>query len=134
MTRHRLLVLALGALAVVGTTVSTGGVSTAGADRGFGTAVVDDEHAYLGVDRTPNGTANGTTNLTVTVTNRFGGDVTFGLVTVEAGLADADGTIAMLSGGGSGSVTLNGVPCDGRVTVHAVGVDVEVVLYRAVAC
>lgn len=134
MSDYRTLAVVVGALLVVGTTVGTGGFSAIVADRGVDVTVVDDDHAYLGVDRSPSGTVNGTTNLTVTVTNRFGDGTTLASVLLTATLDGTTKRLNSISAGESKDATLRGVPCDGYVAIHAAGDSVDVSLSREVVC
>jgi hypothetical protein len=134
MNNYRTLAVVVGALLVVGTTVGTGGFSAMNADRGVDITVVDDDRAYLGVDRSPSGTANGTTNLTVTITNRLGSGTTLESVTLTATLDDASKRLDSIQTGELKEATLRGVSCDGYIEIRATGESVEVSLSRAVIC
>jgi hypothetical protein len=133
MSDYRTIAVVIGVLLVVGTTAGSSGFSVMSADRGAEITVVDDDRAYLGVDRSPNGTANGTTNLTVTITNRFGDGTVLG-VTLAATLDDASERLSSIRAGDSKEATLRGVSCDGYVEIRATGESVEVSLSRAVIC
>lgn len=68
--------LAIGVLAAVLLATGTGGFSAMEADRGVTVAVVDDEHAYLGVTTHDHRLEPGMHDVTLlTLTNRFGRDL-----------------------------------------------------------
>jgi len=96
MTRLRRLAVVLAALAVVGTTVPTGGVTSVSAERGVSVDVVPDEEAFLGVtkhnqtvDPGLNGDQGNSTFRSqvtlLTVTNRFPSDLTVEVSVDDAG-------------------------------------------------
>lgn len=133
MTHSRLGLLVV--LAAVALVTSTAGFSTASADRAVQVAVVDDDAAYLGIAERSSGTANGTTNLTVAVTNRFPTGTSLETVRVSAG----GQTTALASGdpldpGETRSATFENVACDSTFAVNASGSDVAVHLDRVVEC
>jgi len=134
MSNYRTFTVIVGALFVVGTTVGTGGFEAVTADRGVDVTVVDDDHAYLGVDRSPNGTSNGTTNLTVTITNRLGSGTTLETVTLTATLDGASKRLYSIQAGESKEAILRGVSCDGYVAIRATGESVAISLSREVTC
>jgi len=134
MNNYRTLAVVIGVLLVVGTTAGSSGFSVMSADRGAEITVVDDDRAYLGIDRSPTGTVNGTTNLTVTITNRFGDGTVLERVTLAATLDDASERLSSIRAGDSKESTLRGVSCDGYVEIRATGESVEVSLSRAVIC
>ena len=94
MTRLRRVAVVLAALAVVGTTIPTGGLSSASAERSVSVDVVPDDEAFLGVvehnqtvDPGLNGDQGNSTKAQVvllTLTNRFPTDLT-----VEVSVGDA---------------------------------------------
>lgn len=134
MSDYRALAVVAGMLLVVGTTVGTGGFSAVSADRGVDVTVADDDHAYFGVDRSPSGTANGTTNLTVTVANRFGTSTVLESVTLTATLDGTTKRLSAISAGESKEATLRNVSCDGYVAIRATGDSVDISLSREVIC
>jgi hypothetical protein len=123
----------LAALVVV---ASTGGFAAASAERPVAVAVADDETAYLGYEATTSGTAGGTTNLTVDVTNQFPAGTTLDTVTVA--VADRDPVALRPSGtlgsGETASERFEDVPCGAPVVVAAHGDGVDVSLDRSVEC
>ena len=134
MSDYRTIAVVIGVLLVVGTTAGSSGFSVMSADRGAEITVVDDDRAYLGIDRSPTGTVNGTTNLTVTITNRFGDGTVLERVTLAATQDDASERLHSIRAGDSKEATLRGVSCDGSVEIRATGESVEVSLSRAVIC
>lgn len=127
-----LLVAALLAAALV---TGTGGVSTVSMDRGVQASIADDHVAYLGFDQSTTTDANGTTNLTVTVTDRLPSgqvlsriDVTVGGTTVDLA---ADGP---LGPGENATHTFTGVTCGDPIVVDADADTVHVHLERTVDC
>jgi P pilus assembly chaperone PapD len=128
------LLVAAVALAV-SSTVGTGGISAATMERGIQGELADDRTAYLGFEQTPENTTNDTTDLEVTVTNRFPGgtELTAVEVTVNETTVDlADG--GTVSPGEEVTYTFTAVSCGDRTTVVAVGSDMSVRLDRSVAC
>jgi hypothetical protein len=125
MTSYRFIVLLAGALAVLGATLGTGGFSAVAADRSVDIQVVDDDRAYLGIEQNAT-TINDTTNLTVTVTNRF--TERLGRVTVT--LSGEDESIGSISPGQSSEARFTNVSCAGTVRVEAAGDDAAVYLSR----
>ena len=88
----------------------------------------------LGIERGTSGTENGTTNLTVTVTNRFAG-VTLTSVDVRVGKARADlATSNPLAPGEADSATFPNVSCDSAVHIDAQSEGVRVTITRSVPC
>ncbi len=135
MTRWRMGLVLVAAVVAVTLVVGTSGYTAANTDRGVRVAVVDDDAAYVGVEQTATDTANGTTNLTVAVTNQFPTSTVLGTVTVTV-----DGrTVALTQDGplgpGKRAVrTFQGLPCDATITVGASGTDVDVQFSRPVDC
>lgn len=126
-----LVVLMAGAMLVT----TTSGVSSMAADRSTQVAVTDDEKGYLGVEQTTTDTANGTTNLSVTVTNQFppGATVERMGVTVDGERRDGSQTDP-LRNGQADTVTFESVSCDDEVGIVVTGDGFHVQLTRAVAC
>ena len=131
----RTLVVVCGALAaVVALTTGTGGFTSATADRGVEVSVANDANALLGVERTTAGTGNGTTNLTVNVTNRFGtSELDTVTVRVDGESTDLAET-GPLTPGARGSATVTAVDCGSTIRVDASGDGVDVTLTRRVPC
>lgn len=133
---HRRQILLLIILVAGGALVtSTSGVSSVAADRGVQGEIAEDPSAYLGFEQTPQNTADGTTDLEVTVTNQFpsGTDLTVVTVTVNGttvDLAESD----PLESGESATHTFTTVPCDDPITIKASGNSVRVSLDRSVTC
>ncbi len=126
----RTLVLVCGAIAaVVALTTGTGGFTSATADRGVEISVADDANALLGVERTTSGTVNGTTNLTVTVTNRF---VDTSFTSVEVTVGGRSKTLTTLGSSETGSLAFPSANCDETVQITATGQHVQVTLTRPV--
>jgi len=130
MNRRTLLVLCSAVVAVVALTTGTSGFSSATADRSLEVSVADDADALLGVERTTSGTANGTTTLTVTVTNRFA-DTAFEDVEVTVGNRS---TVASLAPGERESLAFPAVRCGATVRIAATSQNVQVSLDRSVEC
>lgn len=134
MTRRRVALL-LALVATVALATSTGAVSSMSAERPLQVEVADEGSAYIGFEQTASSTANGTTNLTVAVTNRFPPGTALTTVEVAVGgdarhLA-ADGP---LDPGERVTVTFRSVACDDRIRIAAFGSGVSVRFERAVAC
>ena len=131
--RHLSLILAL--LAALALVTSTGGYTSVTAGRNVEVAVAPDDAAFLGFEQTTDAVTNGTTNVTVTVTNRFPAGTTLETVVVivdgETATLTTDGT---LEAGESASETCDDVACGAPIAVHASGSDVTVSLYRSVQC
>lgn len=70
------LAVALGALAFVLVAVGTGGYSSMAADRAVSIDVVDDDEAFLGVERAVVTDTENSTVVSLAVTNRLSTDVT----------------------------------------------------------
>lgn len=126
-----LVILVAGAALVT----STSGVSSVSADRDVQGKIAEDPSAYLGFEQTPTNTADGTTDLEVTVTNQFssGTDLTVVKVTVNSttvDLAESD----PLESGESATCTFTTVPCDDPIMINASGNGVRVSLDRSVTC
>jgi hypothetical protein len=130
MRRRLSVLLGVALLAVLATTIGTAGFGTLLVDRGVEISVAGDDAAYLGFDQRAV-TTNGTTNLSVTVTNRLPTD---GAVTVEVGVGGATATVGSLGPGDAETVAFERVACGDAITVDAAGDDVAVALDRAVAC
>jgi len=133
MTGRVVLVAAL-ALCTLALVTNTAGTSSVAMDRGLRADVAPDEDAYLGFEQ-ETATTNGTTNLSVRVTNRLSTDVPLTRVrlTVDGertALLGGDG----LSPGESPSERVPSVDCGDRVVVSATAPDTRVVLERQVEC
>ncbi len=118
-------------VATLAVAVGTGGFSSAAADRSVEVAVVGDDDAYLGFQQFPV-TTNGTTNLTVTVSNRFPPGTT--LDTVKISVNDKTRYVDLLDSGEDESVSFEFVACDDTIYVEAVGGSVTVSFSRPVDC
>lgn len=127
MTRGRTVVLVVGLVALLGVLAGTGGVSSSVVERGMQGQVVDDESAYLGFEQTSE-TVDGTTNLTVTVTNQFAAGIS--LTSVEVTVENETTDLGPLDAGEAASVTVADVDCNGTVAVEASGDGVDVYLDR----
>ena len=135
MIDRRQVVLVAALLASLALVSNTAAYSSVHADRGVLVQVVDDEDAYLGLQRTTTNASNGTADLDVTVSNQFaaGTDLTEVETTV-------DGTAVDLASGGSlapgetSSHTFANVSCGDAVAIDASGSGVRVSLNRSVPC
>lgn len=131
--RHLALILAL--LTALTLVTSTGGYSSVTAGRGVDVAVAPDEAAFIGFEQTTDTVTNGTTNVTVSVTNRFPAGTSLETVVVivdgERVILTLDGT---LDSGESTNETFETVACGASIRVHATGSGVTVHLYRSVQC
>jgi hypothetical protein len=126
--RVRSLLLAAALVATLGlATTGTGGVDSTAADREVGVVVVADDAAYLGFEQDAV-TTNGTTNLSVTVANRFPAGTT--LTTVAVTVEDSTEDVGPLGPGDEGTATFEFVDCDGAVLVVASGDGAGVELAR----
>jgi len=125
--RRRLLALGFAAALLVSVTGS-GGFAAASADRSVPVAVVDDDEAYLGIER--DDASDGTWNLTLT--NRLGTGETLD-VAAEVGGQNATAT---LDPGESETLTFTDVDCDGTANVVATAQDgsITVEAAREVTC
>jgi hypothetical protein len=152
MTRLRRVAVVLAALAVVGTTIPTGGLSSASAERSVSVDVVPDDEAFLGIDKhdqTVYGSSDDQNSqfeeqvTLLTVTNRFPSDLTTVSATVTGSLIESESveTPDRLDIGAHGSVTAT-VDCDGdgqtAVTVDIVAsnsvVTVELTRHVTIEC
>lgn len=138
-------------LAVVSVVVSvglltpqTGAFTSATADRSVSVSVVDDEDAYLGIQRSPVSLAGNREVVLLTVTNRFQRalDLTVRVTERNPGVAPTvtavDGPAALAPGGAApvtASVTCVDSTASGRptVTLNASGEGVSVMATRSVA-
>ncbi|WP_340099257.1 hypothetical protein [Salinibaculum salinum] len=131
----RTLLVVCGAIAmVVALTTGTSGFSSATADRSVTVSVAEDDTALLGVERSLSGVTNGTTNLTVAVTNQFS-DTSF--TNVEVRVGDRSTSLATTTGltpGDRETVTFTSVSCDETIRLTATGPAVTVTLTRSVSC
>lgn len=127
----RTVILAVGLLVALGAVTGAGGLSSVAAERGVQVSVADDEDAYLGFEQTARRT-NGTTNLTVTVTNQFPSGVE--LSTVDVSVADRTANLGSLDSGEAETITFEFVDCDSPITVEASGDGTAVHLDRIVTC
>ena len=136
MTRRGRVLVAAAVLATLATVASTSGFAAASADRAVEVAVADDDTAYLGFEATTTDAADGTTNVTVDVTNRFSTGTTLDTVTVT--VADREPVALQPTGtldpGETESERFEDVPCGAAVVVTASGDDVDVSLDRTVEC
>lgn len=126
--------LLVAALAAVSLTAATSGFTATTADRGVSVSVADDDSALLGIERSVSGTANGTTNVTVAVTNRVG---TQSLTDVRLRVGDYSRAMAAsgpLEPGDVRTETVAGVRCDATVHVDASAETVDISLNRSVPC
>jgi hypothetical protein len=134
-TRERRLSLILLLIATLALVTSTSGYTSVTAGRNVLVAVAPDDAAFLGFEQSNGTVTNGTTTVTVTVTNRFPAGTPLETVTVtvdaETATLTPDGT---LDAGESASATFENVTCGGPVAVHASGSDVSVHLDRSVQC
>lgn len=132
--RKQLVLIA--ALVVAATLVtSSGGVSSIEASRNIQVAVVEDSSAFLGVNQTLSNTTNETTDLTLTVRNRFSSGTDLTMVSVTVG----DETVYLAQNGSidpgeQATANFDSVTCPGSVTVKASGSGVSIWLTRSVSC
>lgn len=129
--------VALAAVLVVSTlalTTSTGGASSAALERGLHSRVAPDEEAYLGFHQVTR-TTNGSTNLTVRVTNHLSTDAPLTRVSLTV-----DGEQTPLAGDGDlgpGESVSRRVPfvdCGDQLTVVATGPETRIALERRIDC
>lgn len=125
-------VLVAGVVAALVAVSGSAGFTSTAADRGVEVAVVDDDEAFLGVERTTVNETDGTANLSVTVTNRFPAGTT--LDTVEVAVDGNTETRTNVGTGVAVTVEFDSVDCDESLTVNAYGTGVEVSLDRPVDC
>lgn len=134
--RPRALAVLLAAL-LAGTTltIGTSGFSSMAADRGVEVSVAPDDSAYIGFAQTLDGGADGTTNLTVQVTNRFTEtELTSVTVTVGARTVDLTPADGSLDPGEQTTGTLDDVDCGASLLVDATGEAATAQLNRTVMC
>jgi hypothetical protein len=128
--------VAVAVLAALATVANTAGFTAASADRTMEVAVADDDSAYLGFEAVTTDTADGVTNVTISVTNRFPTGTTLDTVTVA--VADHEPVALRPAGaldpGETASEQFEDVPCGATVEVTADGDGAEVTLDRAVEC
>ncbi len=133
MHRQRVILFLIVTTALLALALGTSGVSSVAADRDVQVAVVDDTRAYVGFAQETE-TTNGTTNLTVTVTNRFPDGST--LTTAEL-TVDGESTVLVngaLEPGEPASGTVESVECGDPVTLLVSGDGVRIRLERAIDC
>ncbi len=134
MSRRRLLVLAAAVLGLAAVT-ATGGFTSASVERSVQVQVADDENAYLGFEQNVTNVENGSADLEVRISNRFG--TATDLATVEV---TVDGTAVDLAGDGpigpgeTVDRTFRSVPCDDSISIAASGDGVAVRFDRIVSC
>ncbi|MFC7135083.1 MULTISPECIES: hypothetical protein [Salinibaculum] len=113
----------------------TSGVTSMTADRDLELATTGDLSAYLTFEQSASGTANGTTNLTVALTNQFPSGTTLtGLeVTVDGQTTDmtADETFDAEE---TGTARFESVECGSTITVVASTDGLATTLTRTVDC
>ena len=132
-TRVVLLLLVVGAAltVVLGTASDTRATGDRPLELDFGAT----NSAFVGFEQLPVDQANGTTDLLVSVSNRFPDPVRFDSVRIET--VDRSEALAPAKTVASGERvrgTLPNVTCGARLRVHAVGSDVDVAFTRHVAC
>jgi PKD repeat protein len=132
--RRQLVVLATIVLAATLVT-SSAGSSSIESDRNTQVAVADDSSALLGFNQTVSNTTNGTTTLTLTLTNQYPSGTSLTTVSVTAGgesvsLAE-NGSVAP---GEQITATFDSVSCGSSIAVEASGGGVFVSLDRSVIC
>lgn len=134
MSRRELLVVAALCIALA-FTVATSSVSSVEADRTVSIEVVDDQHAYLGVDQDIRQTANGTVNVNVAIQNQHPSETALRQATVTV-----DGTTAEMAEnsrfkpGDSRSHTFNSVSCGSSITIEATGMNGKITIERTITC
>lgn len=131
MNRRAWVVIAAAAVALAAT-VGTGAVSSISADRGMTVDIVDDKHAYLGLDVNTTTTEN-RTEVNVTVSNQFPAGTTLD-VTVSHDDVTAYPGKHSLESGETRWVAFENATCGETVTVTASGDGVAVELERDVDC
>jgi hypothetical protein len=128
------ILLVVAALVAVTLTSATSGFTATTADRSVTVSVADDDTALLGIERTVSGTDNGTTNVTVTVVNRFG-EASLSTVVVRVdGQSKNLAASGPLAPGEAETATIEAVRCTGTLHVTAEGETVRVTLNRTVPC
>lgn len=130
MNRRQTLALVAVFAASASLVTGTAGFSTSAVDRGMQVAVAADDAAYLGVEQAPSNTTDGTTDLDVTVTNRFptGTDLA---VTIET---ENHSETVDIASGVSRTVTVSSVDCGGQLGINGTGPAVSLRLDRPVEC
>lgn len=136
MSRRGRVLAAVAVLAALATVANTAGFTAASADRTMEVAVADDDSAYLGFEAVTTDTADGVTNVTISVTNRSPTGTTLDTVTVA--VADHEPVVLRPTGtlepGETASEQFEDVPCGATVEVTADGDGAEVTLDRSVEC
>jgi hypothetical protein len=135
MIDRRLLVLLATIVLTTTLVTSSAGVSSVESSRNLQVAVADDSSALLGFNQTVSNTTNGTTTLTLTLTNKFASGTSLTTISVTVGgettnLAE-NGSVAP---GEQVTATFESVSCGGSMTVEASGSEVFVSLDRSVVC
>jgi cell division protein FtsI/penicillin-binding protein 2 len=131
---HRLLLVLLATVAIVGVTVASAGNVTMSADRSFVVSTTDDQTAYLGFQQTVDTTGTAT-NLTVDVTNQYPPGTTLTTLTVTVGSETQ--TPALNGGFDPGervTVEFTDVDCTADITVDVSGSNESGTLVRPVDC
>ena len=119
----------------LGLTTGAGALSAFSADRGVTIPVAEDGEAFLGVDRETK-TTDGTTVLTVRVTNQYPAGTTLSTVAVTVG----GKTKQLVTGnrrlepGEAAWKTFGGVDCGVPIRIEASGEGVDVTIDRTVEC
>jgi len=135
-SRRGRVLAAVAVLAALATVANTAGFTAASADRTMEVAVADDDSAYLGFEAVTTDTADGVTNVTISVTNRSPTGTTLDTVTVA--VADHEPVVLRPTGtlepGETASEQFEDVPCGATVEVTADGDGAEVTLDRSVEC
>lgn len=130
MSRRRILLLVAAGLVVATTAAGTSGFDSASVDRGVTVAVADDTTAYLGIEQATTNATNGTTNLTVTLSNRFPAGST---LAADIGVGNQSSGVT-LDAGETETATFQSVDCGEQIAVDASGSGVAVSLNRTVSC
>jgi hypothetical protein len=129
-SRRRILLFVATVLVLATTAAGTSGFDSASVDRGVTVTVADDSTAYLGVEQATTNATNGTTNLTVTLRNRFPTGATLA-ADIEVGNQSSGVT---LGAGEADTTTFQSVDCGEQIAVDVSGPSVDVSLNRTVSC
>ncbi|MEA1930027.1 hypothetical protein [Halohasta litorea] len=131
--RQALLLATLGMVGVM--MIGASGASSVTAERGVEMAVAGDNAAVVGFEQRAIHTANGTTELELTVRNQFGTEIE--LTAIEVGVGGTTEHLAEnspLEPGEHRTERFVGVSCTDEITVHVSGTDIDSRFDRPVQC
>lgn len=131
--RQALLLAALGVIGVM--MIGTSGASSVTAERGVEMTVAEDDTAVVGFEQRTIHTANGTTDLELTVRNQFvaGTELTTAELHVD-GTTENLAENSPLGPGEHATERFVGVSCADEITVHVSGTDIDTRFNRPVQC